>query len=131
MKNKKDARGKDFLIFQEMELSSSNIKKNLIFSQKKTLLMFLEMEPCTFQTKLKKIKNPPQEKFLYFLKRKFFLHFSNQEPQINSLYFRKQNSLIFKERYIKNPGIFSTLTYLEVQNVLVYLQCRLWILGCL
>ena len=46
-----------------MELSSSNIKKILIFSQKKAFLIFsqkevflifLEMEPCTFQPKLKK-----------------------------------------------------------------------------
>ena len=36
-----------FLVFQETELSSSNIKKILIFSQKKAFLIFLEMEPCT------------------------------------------------------------------------------------
>ena len=45
-----------------MELSSSNIKKILIFpqkkaflifSQKKVFLIFPEMEPCTFQPKLK------------------------------------------------------------------------------
>ena len=45
-----------------MELSSSNIKKIVILSQKKTFLifpqkkgflMFPEMEPCTFQSKLK------------------------------------------------------------------------------
>ena len=46
-----------------MELSSSNNKKILIFSQnkaflifsqKKAFLVFLEMEPCTFQPGLKK-----------------------------------------------------------------------------
>ena len=36
-----------------MELSSSNIKKILIFSQKKAFHIFPEMEPCTFQPKLK------------------------------------------------------------------------------
>ena len=45
-----------------MELSSYNIKKIVILSQKKTFLifpqkkgflMFPEMEPCTFQSKLK------------------------------------------------------------------------------
>ena len=37
-----------------MELCSSNTKKFLIFSQKKAFLKFLEMKPCTFQSKLEK-----------------------------------------------------------------------------
>ena len=50
-----------FFTFLEMESSSSNIKKILIFSQKKAFpifsqnkafLIFPEMEPCTFQPKL-------------------------------------------------------------------------------
>ena len=53
-KNKKNPPRKNFLIFQEMELSDSKIKKYLIFSQKKAFLIFPEMEPCTFQPKLKK-----------------------------------------------------------------------------
>ena len=53
-KNKKNPPLKKFLIFQEMELCSSNIKKNLIFSQKKAFLIFPEMEPYTFQSKLEK-----------------------------------------------------------------------------
>ena len=36
-----------------MEHSSSNIKKIVIFSQKKAFLIFPEMEPSTFQPKLK------------------------------------------------------------------------------
>ena len=32
-----------------MELSSSNIKKTLIISQKKAFLIFPEMKPCTFR----------------------------------------------------------------------------------
>ena len=35
-----------------MGLSSSNIKKILIFSQKKAFLIYPEMEPCKFQPKL-------------------------------------------------------------------------------
>ena len=35
---------KKLLIFQEMELSSSNIKKFLTFSQKKAFSIFREME---------------------------------------------------------------------------------------
>ena len=71
-KNRKNPPRKKFLIFLEMELSNSNIKKILIFSQKKTfpifsqkkvLLIFSqkktflnvpEMELCTFQPKDKK-----------------------------------------------------------------------------
>ena len=63
-----------------MELSSSNIKKVLIFSQKKAFLIFrkielsdskvkkrlifLEMKTCASQPKSKKKKkNPPQQNF--------------------------------------------------------------------
>ena len=42
-------------MFQEMELSSPKIKKFVIFSQKKTFLIFPEMESCS----KKKEKNPP------------------------------------------------------------------------
>ena len=41
-KKKKKLPQKKFLIFPEMELSSSNIKKILIFSQKTAVLMFQE-----------------------------------------------------------------------------------------
>ena len=37
-----------------MELLSSNIKKILIFSQKKAFLVLPEMEPCSFQPKPEK-----------------------------------------------------------------------------
>ena len=39
-KTRKNSPQKKFLIFQEMELSSSNIKK---------ILLFPEMKPCTFR----------------------------------------------------------------------------------
>ena len=38
--NKKKPSAKEFLIFQEMELSGSNIKTNLIFRELKTLKRF-------------------------------------------------------------------------------------------
>ena len=52
-----------------MELSISNIENVFIFSQKKAFLIFREMEPCTFQPKLEKMKkNPPRKNFLFFRK---------------------------------------------------------------
>ena len=53
-----------------MELSSSNIKKILIFSQKKAFLILSKTESCTFQSKHEKKNNPPGENFLYFRKQK-------------------------------------------------------------
>ena len=61
-KEKKNSLRKKFLIFPEMELSSSNIKKItfsrniafLVFTQIKAFLKFPEMEPCTIQPKLEK-----------------------------------------------------------------------------
>ena len=44
----------NFFIFQEMELSNSNIKKLIVFSQKKAFFIFPVMESCSFQPKLKK-----------------------------------------------------------------------------
>ena len=76
-KSKKKPPRKKFLIFQEMELSSSNIKKILIFS---------EMKPCSFQPwaskfSLKKfliffLKKLALKKFLIFSQKNAFLIFS-------------------------------------------------------
>ena len=75
-----------------MELSNPNIKKIIIFSQKKPFLIFPEMEPCTSQPKLENFlyfkKRKPQKNFLYFLKRKLFLCFEKWKPSKTS-YFRK------------------------------------------
>ena len=60
---------KKFLIFQEMELSSSSIKKFIIFSQKKTLLIFREMELFYISEN----GNPP--KILYISGNGTFLYF--------------------------------------------------------
>ena len=80
-----------------MKHSSFNIKKILVFSQKKAFfvfsqgkafIIFPEMEPCTFQSK----HNPSGEKFLYFRKwklRKSFLYFLRRELV---LYFGKSES---------------------------------------
>ena len=61
--SKKQFTLKKFLILQQMELSGSNIKKCLIFSQKKAFFIFLEME--LFQT----LGNRNPEKFLTFQER--------------------------------------------------------------
>ena len=50
-----------------MGLSNFNIKKILIFSQRKTFLIFPETEPCTSQPKPpKKTKKSTRNKFLVF-----------------------------------------------------------------
>ena len=69
-KNQKNPSRKKFLIFQEMELSSSNIKTILIFSRKKVFFIFPEIGSCTFQPKLENKKIHLEKIFLYFRKRK-------------------------------------------------------------
>ena len=77
-----------------MELSSSNIEKILIFSQKKDFLIFsqkkaflilLKTGTLHFSAQACKPKNPPRENLLYFRKRKLRKKF------LYSLYFRKWN----------------------------------------
>ena len=46
--NQKKFTRKKLFVFLVMELSSPNIKKILIFSQKKAFLIFPQMKPCTF-----------------------------------------------------------------------------------
>ena len=77
-----------------MELFSSNVKKILIFSQKKAFPIFLQMKPCTFYPKLKKYhlpgencyasRNENTEKLLIFFSKEIcsyisgnFLNFRN------------------------------------------------------
>ena len=110
---------KRFLAFRKMELSGSNVNKFLIFSYilgngnpENISLYFRERKPWktsynlengTFKPKLEKnLKNPPQEDFLYSGK---------MEPShlpSNSLYFRKQNFLIFPETKLSH---FKFITY--------------------
>ena len=82
--NKKNPLPKKFLIFQGMELSDSKIKK---------FLTFPEMEPCTFQPKLEKLKkiHPGKmelsgfniKKFLIVSQDKAFLIFRETETRKN------------------------------------------------
>ena len=106
--NKKESTHQKFLTFQEMEFSSSNIKKILTFSQKKPFLIFPEMESWTFQPKLEKKKKERKSRrenlfrliltdFLYFLKRKLFIYSGKRKPRKNSLYSKKRNFLTFQE----------------------------------
>ena len=101
-----------------MELSSSNIKKILIFpemkpcifrpepskffpkkpalkkflilSQRKAFLIFPEMEPCTFHPKLEKQKKSTQEKFL-------MLH-ETETPKKFLVFSQKKAFLILPEK---------------------------------
>ena len=72
--NKKNPPLKKYLILPEMELSSSNIKKILMFSQKKVFWYFSN-ETAHFQPKLEKKKKKKNRElakpntFLYFLKK--------------------------------------------------------------
>ena len=59
-------------MFQEMELCDSKIKKIFIFSQKEAFLIFLEMEPCTFQPMLKKKQTKKKQELLIFFQKKAF-----------------------------------------------------------
>ena len=134
-KNKKNQPRKKILLFWEMELSTSNIKKIILtFSQKKLLyflkrklllyfLIFLEMEPCTSQPKPKKKikKNPPRKnslyfwkwnclalmlkRYLYFLKRKLFLYFPKRKL---CLYFLKRKLFLIFRKW--NSVLFSSRT---------------------
>ena len=76
-------------------------------------------------------KKPALKKFLIFSQKAF--NFLGTETPKKSLYFRKQNFLIFHERYIQNPSIFRTRSifrtmaylkpegYSELPNI--YMKC--------
>ena len=82
-----------------MELFNSKIKKFLIFSQNKAFLIIPEIEPCTFQSKLEKIKkNSLREIFLYFRKRKPRRN-SKRKPRENSLFQETEFSYISGKVY--------------------------------
>ena len=113
-----------------MKLSSYNTKKISSFCHKKAFLIFLVIEPCTFQHKPQKEQKVHPEKISYnsgnenaengsyiFLKRKLFLYLRERKPLKNTLYLRKRNFLIFRERYIQNPNMFRTTS---ISRTLVY-----------
>ena len=62
-----------------MKLSNPNVKKVLIFSQKKAVLTLQETEI--------------PKKFLIFSPKKLFLYFRKRKPPKNHLYLRKRNFL--------------------------------------
>ena len=84
-KNKRNAPEKKFLIFQEMGLSSSNIKNILIFP---------EIKPCTFW--------PQHSKIVHFslknLLRKIFLYFLKKAPNVQEAVILKKNSLHLRKQ---------------------------------
>ena len=93
-KDQKNPPWKKFMIFQKMELSSSNTKKILIFP---------EMKPCTFRTRSSKSfpKKPALKKHFYIFSKRLLI-FRNRKPPRSSLYFKKWKflALILKYSYI-------------------------------
>ena len=84
-KIKKKNAPKKNLIFREMELSGCNVKKFLIFSQKKACLIFRETEKELFYI---------SGNFLHFKKLLSELKKKKKHPPLkNSLYFGKYNFL--------------------------------------
>ena len=89
-KKQKNPPPKKFLIFQEMGLSYSNIKKIVVLlSQKKYFILFPKIEPCT---------SSPEPK----------IFFKKVCPEKNSLYFRKRGflALILKFLYSLERKLF-------------------------
>ena len=98
-----------------MEISESKIKEFLIFSQKKAFLIFPEMEPCIFSSRLKSKKNSPRENFLYsgkielsnshikkfiiFSRKKAFLYFEKRKPRKNFLYFLERYIFLYFRKW--------------------------------
>ena len=74
---------KKFLIFHEMELSGSNTKNFFIFSQKKALLIFREIELFNI------LGNRNPKKIPYISEKRNFLIFQQTRTLKNFLYFRK------------------------------------------
>ena len=103
-----------------MELSSSNIKKMLIFSQKNVFLIFPEMEPCIFQPQAMKIKKSTCRKFLIFQETK--------TPQ-NFLCFRKQNFLIFQEKEALKTSYISGNNFQSSKSI-IFLMFQEMELSC-
>ena len=90
-----------------MELSSSNIKKKflyflkrklfLYFLKRKLFLYFRKWNPALFTPSSKNKRNPPQENFLYFRKRK---------PRKISYIFSKESC-----SYVSGNGCLDEFTY--------------------
>ena len=93
-------------MFQEIELSSSNIKR---------ILVFVEMKPCTFRPQPSKFfsKNTPSE-FLIFSQKKTFLifygnktlHFSPLTQKMKKTFPRENFLRLRKRKHRKNFSCF-------------------------
>ena len=136
-KNKKNPPRENFLYSGETKLSNSNIKKLLIFSQKKAFFMFWEKEtPEKFlifhETELsyisgngtfraRKIKNSHLKSFLYF--RRNFQSLKNE----NLLYFFKKScEKFFPKTLLDNsfhPFYKLNQTLLVYKNIESFLLC--------
>ena len=80
-----------WLYFQPRKNSRYFRKCNFLSPSPKKFLIFPEMEPCAFQSKLEKIKKiPPGENFLYFKKQK-------RQKKL-SIFSQKQVFLMFWEK---------------------------------
>ena len=99
----KHVRPKKFVIFQEMEISSSNMEKILYFLKTKHLLYFRKRNPALFSPRLKNKKVHPEKisytlqetqtpkKLIIFFQKKAAFIFRVMKTQTNSLYFTKWN----------------------------------------
>ena len=123
----KPKKTKKFLIFQEMKLPCSNIEKALIFSYKKSCLIFIKTEPCTSHAKQHKIKKSTPKKISYISRNgtfykihpRTFLILQKTETQIKLfLYFGKQKSPIF--------FIFQEMELSELKKWKQNLKCFLY-----
>ena len=114
-----------------MKLFDTKIKKIPTFSKKRVLVIYPEIDTCTFQAKNKKIKkNPPRESLLYsgkielsssnikefflFSQKKVFLIFQEMETVKESLMFsQKKAVLIFRKmETLKSYLYFRKRTFL-------------------
>ena len=99
-KNKKSLPQEKLLIFREMKLSDSKIKRFLIFT---------EMELWTFQPKLKKKPNSNNKKNT---PREFSYSSGNGNPQKLIIFFQKKAVLVFREtKNLKDPYISGHFLY--------------------
>ena len=92
---------------KKIDFSSSNIKKILIFSQKKAFFIFPEIKSCTFQPKPEKWKKSTRRKFFILQETqtpKKFILFQEMEtlkapyiPESNFQNSKSKTFLIFRE----------------------------------
>ena len=110
---------KKFLIFPEKELFSLNIKKMLIFSQKKPFLIFPKTEPCIFSRSFTNKRNSLREIYytsgnevLVFSQKKVFLIFREKVTRKNFSIFQKtklSELKKWKKKHTRKMFLFSQM----------------------